>query len=134
MGQAQQGSPVNASKAEASVLLGSAHRSVAGWLTGAPSYSSPWTRIRGGAGLCAMAYLGLQPSHRCPLIAKEGRRGWGHNAGSGSNQGHLGLLRKAFHSQAILGCQFMGPLANYGSVFLRRTSGNFINLNMFFLV
>lgn len=47
MGQAQQGSPVNASKAEASVLLGSTHGSVAAWPTGAAGYSSPWNQDGG---------------------------------------------------------------------------------------
>lgn len=34
---------------------------------------APVTRMGGGAGLSVVAYLGLQPSHRCPLNAKEGR-------------------------------------------------------------
>lgn len=80
-----------------------------------------------GAGLCVVAYLGLQPSHRCPLNTREGRLGWG------SRQGHLGLPRKHICAQAVPGGSSWDHVPILGSVFWG-SFGNFINLNILFLV
>lgn len=89
--------------------------------TGVPGYSSPCDQDGGGAG-CVWWLIGITAQSQVSTQCQGREAGLGPHMGEavwGSRQGCLVLPRKNIHSQAVPGWQFMGPLANSWSVFLR---------------